>query len=210
MQKALAHGLGQSALATAAVPRGRCFRHRRVGRELNRQARGRGTLMRHFLLFGPVAALAFGVGMPTAPAGLIPATGGTDGATASLIGTRVRTVTMAAITVAADEYGGATRCAQVAASGKVHWQSRPMGFRRLRPLRGILRVQRGPSGLRGAASGLTWRLGPVSRLRFHRPVSVLPHRQRLRYSLPRFACQTTIAAQSVRPKPCGRQTVKPA
>jgi hypothetical protein len=29
-------------------------------------------------------------------------------------------------------------------------------------------------------------------------------------NLPRFACQTTIAAQSVRRKPCGRQTVKPA
>ncbi len=32
-------------------------------------------------------------------------------------------------------------------------------------------------GLRGAASELAWRLGPVSRLRFHRPVGFLPHRR---------------------------------
>jgi hypothetical protein len=29
-------------------------------------------------------------------------------------------------------------------------------------------------------------------------------------NLPRFACQTTIAAQSIRRKPCGQQSVKPA
>jgi hypothetical protein len=29
-------------------------------------------------------------------------------------------------------------------------------------------------------------------------------------NLPRFACQTTIAAQSIRRKPCGQQIVKPA
>jgi hypothetical protein len=34
-------------------------------------------------------------------------------------------------------------------------------------------------GLRGAASELAWRLGPVSRLRFHRPVSFLPHPQQI-------------------------------
>ena len=31
-------------------------------------------------------------------------------------------------------------------------------------------------GLRGAATDLTWRFGPVSRLRFHRPVSFLLYR----------------------------------
>lgn len=36
-------------------------------------------------------------------------------------------------------------------------------------------------GLRGAASGLAWRLAPVSRLRLHRPPGVLPHRPRERY-----------------------------
>ena len=67
-------------------------------------------------------------------------------------------------------------------------------------------------GLRGAASELAWRLGPVSRLRFHRPVGFLLHRRCWRYlhadqqvlrssasahsdtalwrSLPPFACQT--------------------
>jgi hypothetical protein len=29
-------------------------------------------------------------------------------------------------------------------------------------------------------------------------------------NLPRFACQTTIAAQSIRRMPCGQQTAKPA
>ena len=32
-------------------------------------------------------------------------------------------------------------------------------------------------GLRGVASELAWRLGPVSRLRFHGPVGFLPHRR---------------------------------
>src|SRR5450631_3022958 len=36
-------------------------------------------------------------------------------------------------------------------------------------------------GLRGAASGLTWRLGPVSRLRFHRLVGFLLHLRCWRY-----------------------------
>jgi hypothetical protein len=39
-------------------------------------------------------------------------------------------------------------------------------------------------GLRGAASDLTWRFGPVSRLRFHRPTRFLPHRRRRRYPTP--------------------------
>ena len=90
-------------------------------------------------------------------------------------------VAVAAIAVAADEYGGATAGAQVASPGKVHWQSGPMGNRRRRPLREILCRQRRPSGLRGATSGLAWRLGPVSRLRFHRPIDFLPHRRCRRY-----------------------------
>ena len=62
-------------------------------------------------------------------------------------------------------------------------------------------------GLRGAASDLTWRFGPVSRLRFHRPFAfylIGNVGATAATSLPRFACQTTIAAQSVRPKPCGQ------
>ena len=189
MQEVLADEVSQGALAAAAVPQGGHNRHHRVSRELNRQGREWGTLMRHYLLFGPVATLAFGVGMTTAPAGLVAASSGTNGASASLIGTRRGAVAMAAITVATDQYSGATAGAEVASSGEVHWQSGPMGYRRPRPLRGILRVQRGPSGLRGAASGLTWWLGPVSRLRFHRPASVLPHRQHQRYLLPRAAAR---------------------
>ncbi len=36
-------------------------------------------------------------------------------------------VTVAAITVATDQHGGAATGAQVASSGMVHWQSGPMG-----------------------------------------------------------------------------------
>jgi hypothetical protein len=36
-------------------------------------------------------------------------------------------------------------------------------------------------GLRGATSELAWRLVPVSRLRFHRPIGFLPHQRRRRY-----------------------------
>ncbi len=137
--------------------------------------------MRHFLLSGSVTALPFGVGVTTAQAGLIAATSGTNRTTASLVGTLRRAVAVAAIAVAADEYGGATAGAQVASPGKVHWHSGPMGSRRRRPLREILCRQRRPSGLRGATSGLAWRLGPVSRLRFHRPIDFLPHRRCRRY-----------------------------
>jgi len=112
--------------------------------------------MRHFLLPGPVAALAFGVGVTTAQAGLIAATGGTNGATASLIGTRRGAVAMATVTVAADQYSGAATSAQVASSGEVHWQSGPMGDRRRRPLREILCRQRRRcwAAGRGIGSGL--------------------------------------------------------
>ena len=86
-------------------------------------------------------------------------------------------------------------------------------------------------GLRGAASELAWRLGPVSRLRFHRPVGFLLHRRRWRYlhanqalfvrplqfTLTRPSgdpCRASlarrwIALQSIRRNPCGRQTAKP-
>ena len=177
--------------------------------------------MRHFLLSGPVTALSFGVGVTTAQTRLIAATGGTHGAPAGLVGALRSAVAMATITMAANEHGGATAGAQVASSGKVHWHTRPMGSPRGRPLCGILRVQRRPSGLRGAASELAWQLGPVSRLRFHRPVGFLPHRQRRRYrddvhrTFTSNPCRAQLpddglAQQSVRRKPCGQQTVKPA
>ena len=97
----------------------------------------------------------------------------------------LRAVTVATITRAAYEHRGAAARTQVTSSWMVHWQSRPMGSRRQRPLREILcRQRRRLLGLRGAASDLTWWLGPVSRLRFHRPTRFLPHRRRRRYPTP--------------------------
>ena len=78
--------------------------------------------MRHFLLSGPVAALAFGMGVTASPAGLIPATGSTRRLTTSLIGTLRGAVAMTAITPAANEYSGAATGAEIASSGEVHWQ----------------------------------------------------------------------------------------
>lgn len=137
--------------------------------------------MRHFLLPGPVTALPVGVGVATARAGLIAAAGGTNRTAARLLGTLRSAVALAAITVAADEYGGAAAGAQVASSGKVHWQWRPMAndgdVRFVKYYAGNV----APEGLRGAASGLTWRLVSVSRLHFHRRVDFLPHRRCRRY-----------------------------
>lgn len=53
-------------MATTAVPRDGCDRRRRFRAELIRCDRGWGTLMRHYLLPGPVTALAFGVGVTAA------------------------------------------------------------------------------------------------------------------------------------------------
>jgi hypothetical protein len=178
------------------------------------------------------------MGVPAAPARLIAATGGAHGLAACLLRTRRGAVAVAAITVAADDDGSTAAGAQVASSGDVHWQAGPMESRRRRRLRETLCGRRRPRmGLQGAASGLTWRLGPASRPCLHRLVGFLPHRQPVRTShlnarpncsvtgycavidfgiaptsplLPRYACQTTIAAQFVRRKPCGRQGVKPA
>ena len=175
-QEVLAYPLWQGALASAAMPVSRNCRRCRFRSQWNRRALGWGTLMRHFLLSGAVTALSFGVRVTTAPAGLVAVAGGTHRLVAGLLGTLRGAVAMAAITRAADEYRRATAGAAIASSWKFHGHTGPMGSSRERPLCGILRVQRCPSGLRGATTELAWRLGPVSRLRFHRPVSVLPHR----------------------------------
>jgi hypothetical protein len=60
--------------------------------------------MRHFFVFGPILALALGVGMTTSPAGLIATTGSTDGGASCLSGTRFAAVALATITVAANDY----------------------------------------------------------------------------------------------------------
>ena len=77
--------------------------------------------MRHFFVFGPVTALALGVGMTASPAGLIAATGGTDSGASSLLRTRLGAVALAAVAVAANQYGGAAARAQIASSREVHW-----------------------------------------------------------------------------------------
>ena len=83
--------------------------------------------MRHFLCSGPVTALALGMCVTAAPTGLIAAAGRTQGVVAGFLGTGRGAVTMAAIAVAADQHSRAATGAQVASSGKVHWQSGPMG-----------------------------------------------------------------------------------
>ena len=102
---------------------------------------------------------------------------------AHLVGTRRTAVAVAAITVATDDDRSAATSAEIASSRKIHWHIGPMGSPPERPLCGILRVQRRPSGLRGAASELAWRLVPVSRQHLHRPASVLPYRQRYRQTV---------------------------
>jgi hypothetical protein len=71
--------------------------------------------MRHFLLPGPVTALAFGVGVTAAQAVLIAATRGTDRLSAGLVGAPRGAVAVAAIAVAANEHG----CAASRRSGSV-------------------------------------------------------------------------------------------
>jgi hypothetical protein len=83
--------------------------------------------MRHFLHSGPVTALPLCMRVTAAQAGLIAISGRTPGVTAGFFGAGRGAVTVAAIAVAADQHGRATGGAQVASSGKVHWQSGPMG-----------------------------------------------------------------------------------
>jgi len=84
--------------------------------------------MRHFLRFGPVTALPLCMRVTAAQAVLIAAAGRTQGVVAGLLGAGRGAVAIAAITAAADQHGCAATGAQVASSGKVHWQSGPMGW----------------------------------------------------------------------------------
>ena len=184
-------------MAATTMPERRTCRHRRFGREWNRQGRWGGTLMRHFLVLCPVAALTFSVRVTASPRGLIAAPRSTNGAASCLLGTGDGAVAVTSIAGAANDDGRAAAHAEEASSRNVPRRSGPMGSRRQRPLREILCRQRRPSGLRGAASGLTWRLGPVARLRFHRPVSFLPHRQQIcRASLARRRLLRNLSAGS--------------
>ena len=194
-------------MASAAMPGHRIYRRCRLSREWNRWAGGWGTLMRHFLLFGSIPALAFGVGMTTSPAGLIAATGGPDGSASCLRRTALGAVAVAAITVAANDHGLAAAGAEVASSCRIHGQ-RPMGGRQQRPLREILCLQRCPSGQRGATAELAWRLGPLSRRHLHRrrcftvsAESALPTRPIPPCpSLPHCVCQTAVCSANRPPE----------
>lgn len=128
LQKVLAHPVRQGTMTTTAVPWQGCDRQRRFKGELIRDDPGWGTLMRHFLLPGPVTTLAFGVGVTAAPALLIAATRSTRGLSACLVGTVRSAVALATITVAANEHRRATSGAQVTSSREIHWSSRPMGI----------------------------------------------------------------------------------
>jgi hypothetical protein len=98
--------------------------------------------MRHFLLSGPVSTLAFGMGATATMCVLIATAGRPYGLATGLRGASLSAVAVAAITMAADQHGGAAADAQVASSGDIHWHSRPMGSRRRRALREILCRQR--------------------------------------------------------------------
>ena len=84
--------------------------------------------MRHFLRpkgvqshLVPITLLTFGVGVTTAQAVLIATTGGPDRAPACLVGASRGAVALAAVAVAANQYGGAAARAQIASSREVHW-----------------------------------------------------------------------------------------
>jgi len=89
--------------------------------------------MRHFLRSkgvqsrsGPITLLTFGVGVTATQTGLIAASGGTDRASASFTGAS-SAVALAAVAVAANQYGGAAAGTQIASSREVHWSPWPMG-----------------------------------------------------------------------------------
>lgn len=142
-QKVLSHEFRQWPMAKGTVPgRRHGFRRCRFGRQLNRQGRWGGTVMRHFLLPSPVLTLTFGVGTAAAMGVLIATASGSYRLMAGLRRTSCGAVAVAAITVATDQYGSTAAGAQVASSWVFHWQSGPMGTRRRRALREILCRQR--------------------------------------------------------------------
>ena len=128
-QEVLAYPVRQGAMATTAMPGRRRHRHDRFRTQWNRWGQAGGTLMRHFLRFGPIPALAFGMGMTASPRGLIAATGGLDGGASCLISTPCGAVAVTPIAVTANDHSGAATRTQVASSREVHGQRGPMGGR---------------------------------------------------------------------------------
>jgi len=143
-QKVLTHKFRERLVAQVAVPgrRRRGFLYCRFGRQLNRQGRWWGTLMRHFLLPSAVLTLAFGMGETATMRVLIATAGSPYRLVTCLRRASLRAVAVAAITIAADKHGGAAAGAQVTSSGDIHWHSGPMDSRRRPALREILCRQR--------------------------------------------------------------------
>ena len=85
--------------------------------------------MRHFVcLPGPVPALTRGVGVTPAKAGLITFPGALHAAGAHTSCAFGAAVAVAAVAVAAQDYGHATAGAQVASGRRLHRQIGPTGF----------------------------------------------------------------------------------
>jgi len=68
-----------------------------------------------------------GTGVAAAQAVLIATTGSPDRASARLVGASRGAVALAAVAVAANQYGGAAAGAQIASSRQLHWSPWPMG-----------------------------------------------------------------------------------
>ena len=175
-------------MAQVAVPgrRQRGFLRCRFGHQLNRQGRWWGTVMRHFLLSGPVSTLAFGMGATAAMRALIATTGSPYRLVTCLRRASIIAVAIAAITVTAHKHGGAAAGAQVASSGGIHWQSRPMeridgDVRFVKYYAGNVAAV-GAAG-RGIGTGLAVGTGvapafpPASRLSTPSPMLALPSRR---------------------------------
>ena len=190
--------------------------------------------MRHFLLSDPVSTLAFGMCATATVHVLIATTSSPYRLVACLWRTSSGAVAVAAITVATQEHRGAAAGAQVASSGDIHWQSRPMeridgDVRFVKYYAGNVAAV-GAAG-RGIGTGLAVGTGvapafpPASRLSTPSPMLALPSNRpsgllvrQLQLALarpPGDPCRASlarrwIAPQSIRRKPCGRQTAKPA
>lgn len=215
-QEVLAYPVWQGAMASAAMPAGRNRRRRRFRSQWNSWGQGWGTLMRHFFVFGPVTALALGVGMTASPAGLIAATGGTDSGASSLLRTRLGAVALAAIAVGANDRGLAAAGAKVVSSCRFHGQ-RPMGERQQGPLCEIC-PEGNPCGTwqatlpvrtagRGIGTGLVVGAGvaPASppAIRTMTAFALLPLRLgpiRCPQTLPHYVCQTAVCCANHPPE----------
>ena len=82
--------------------------------------------MRHFLCLGPIATLPIGMPMTAGQAALITLSGFLHTTFPRRLRTGSIAVSIAAVAVAAYHHRRAAACAQVASSGNLHRQTRPM------------------------------------------------------------------------------------